>query len=141
MFFSTINIKLIMMNIFDNYYNTKLELDSFKKRLNLISEYQRKFRKEKRQLKKIIEIQEKILYQIERDLKDLTGIKNKIYYEIIINGVTVTKAIDKVAIELEKDSSTLWKYYYPDVKKRITELKLLFCDKSKENLKDDKEGK
>lgn len=124
-----------MINIFDNYYNTKLELDSFKKRLNLISEYQKNFRKEKKQLKKIIEIQEKVLNQIENDLKELTGIENKIYQEIVINGITVTKAIEKVARELGKDPSTLWKYYYPDVKKRIIALNLLSDNETKENLK------
>lgn len=123
-----------MINIFDNYYNTKLELKSLKKRLNLISVYEKQFKEEKKQLKKIIIFQEKNLNQIENDLKDLTGIKNKIYKEIIVNGTSITKAIDKIADEEGKDPSTLWKNYYPDVKKRIIALNLLSNDENKENV-------
>lgn len=125
-----------MINIFDNYYNTKLELKSLKKRLNLISVYEKQFKEEKKQLKKIIIFQEKNLNQIENDLKDLTGIKNKIYKEIIVNGTSITKAIDKIADEEGKDPSTLWKNYYPDVKKRIIALNLLSNDENKENVLD-----
>lgn len=123
-----------MIHIFDNYYNTKLELESFKKRLNLISVYEKQFKEEKKQLKEMITFQENILNQIENDLKNLTGIKNKIYKEIVINGNNVTKSIDKIAHELGKDPSTLWKNYYPDVKKRIIALNLLSNDENKENV-------
>lgn len=123
-----------MIHIFDNYYNTKLELESFKKRLNLISVYEKQFKEEKKQLKEIITFQENILNQIENDLKNLTGIKNQIYKEIVINGNNVTKSIDKIASEVGKDPSTLWKNYYPDVKKRIRKLDLLSNDENKENI-------
>lgn len=123
-----------MIHIFDNYYNTRLELESFKKRLNLISVYEKQFKEEKKQLKEMITFQENILNQIENDLKNLTGIKNKIYKEIVINGNNVTKSIDKIAHELGKDPSTLWKNYYPDVKKRIIALNLLSNDENKENV-------
>lgn len=123
-----------MINVFDNYYNTKLELESFKKRLNLISVYEKQFKEEKKQLKEMITFQEKILNQIENDLKDLTGIKNILYKEIVFNGTKVTKSIDKIAHELRKDPSTLWKNYYPDVKKRINALNLILNNENKENV-------
>ena len=67
---------------------------------------------------------------MENDLQNLSGIENKLYYEIVINGTNVTKAIDKVATNEFIDTSTLWKNYYPKVKKEIDKLYLLL---SKEN--------
>lgn len=122
-----------MINIFDNYYNTKLELENLKKRSNLISVYEKQFKEEKKQINEIIKFQEKFLNQIENDLKSLTGIKSQIYSEIVINGTKVTKSIDKVAHEVGKDPSTLWKNYYPDVKKRIMALNSLSNYENEEN--------
>ena len=34
----------------------------------------------------------------------------------------VSKAIEKISLEEDKDVSTLWKNYYPKVKKRIDQL-------------------
>lgn len=59
---------------------------------------------------------------MEQDLKSLNGIENKLYNEIVINGTKVSKAIDKIAFEENKDISTLWKNYYPKVKKKIDDL-------------------
>lgn len=46
-----------------------------------------------------------------------------IYYEVVVNGLSVTKAIDRVSYKVDKDSSTLWKNYYPKVKQKIMALK------------------
>lgn len=119
------------MNIFDSYYNTKLELNSLKNRLNLILKYQEQYKKEEKQLKEIIKFQENLLLQIETDLSEMTGIQNKLYYEIVINGISISQAIDKIAKEENKDISTLWKNYYPKVKERLIKLNLLSTDKEK----------
>lgn len=112
----------IIINIFDNYQNTKHELGIFEKRLNLILKYEERFKEEKIKLNEMIALQKKILFQMEKDLKELDGIENKLYSEIVINGMRVSKAIDKIAMEEEKDVSTLWKNYYPKVKRKIDNL-------------------
>ncbi len=54
--------------------------------------------------------------------KELFGIENKLYYEILVKGLNVTKAVDKVSKDYDKEVSTIWKNYYPEVKKKIDEL-------------------
>lgn len=113
------------MNKFDNYQNTKYELEVFKKRLNLVLKYEKLVSEEKSELNEIICLQTRLLSQMGKDLQMLDGIENKLYSEIVIKGMKISKAIDKIAFEEEKDISTLWKNYYPKVKKRIDELYLI----------------
>ena len=61
--------------------------------------------------------------EMETNLKQLNGIEQMIYYEVVVNGLSVTKAIDRVSYKVDKDSSTLWKNYYPKVKQKIMALK------------------
>ena len=63
------------------------------------------------------------LNKMDASLKELNGIENKLYYEIIVKGINVTKAVDKVAFAHDKEISTVWKNYYPKVKKTIEKLK------------------
>lgn len=117
-----INLEKIVMNIFNNYHNTILELDCLKKRLNLILIYQKQYKEEEKQLREVITFQEKILLQIEHNVNELKGIQNKLFREIVINGTKVSSAIEKIASEENKDVSTLWKNYYPEVKQKIDKL-------------------
>ncbi len=113
------------MQAFSNYSNTVYELNVLKRRLNLILNYETEIALEKNRLINLIDNEEKMIKQMESDLQNLNGIENKLYYEIVINGNNVTKAIDKVASNEFIDTSTLWKNYYPKVKKQIDNLYLL----------------
>ncbi len=113
------------MQAFSNYSNTVYELNVLKRRLNLILNYETEIALEKNRLINLIDNEEKMIKQMESDLQNLNGIENKLYYEIVINGNNVTKAIDKVASSEFVDTSTLWKNYYPKIKKQIDNLYLL----------------
>ena len=107
----------------DNYTNIRVELSILNKRLQIIETYEKEILIEKERLNSIKQNQLKIIKLIEKDIKELTGIENGIYKEIVINGLNVSKAIEKISQEMDKDVSTLWKNYYPNVKKRIEKLK------------------
>lgn len=113
------------MKALNSYSNTVYELNVLKRRLNLVLNYENEIALEKNRLINLIDNEEKVIKQMENDLQKLNGIENKLYYEIVINGNNVTKAIDKVASNEFIDTSTLWKNYYPKVKKQIDDLYLL----------------
>lgn len=105
-----------------NYNDLKLELEISKERKYLISTYIKKFMCEEEFIDNVIKEQERILEKMENNLLNLTGIENKLFSEIVINKTSISKAIEKVAEEEEKDISTIWKNYYPKVKKKINEI-------------------
>ena len=55
-------------------------------------------------------------------LSKLTGIEYKLFYEIVYKGTNITKAVELIAEETGKDTSTLWKNYYSKIKKDIKKL-------------------
>lgn len=109
-----------------NYANTVHELNFLKKRLSLIDEYEKSLKSIKEKICHLISSNQNFVDQMEKDIKKLSGIENKLYYEIVINGTNVTKAVDKVSQDEFIDISTIWKNYYPKVKKEIDALYLLF---------------
>ena len=109
-----------------NYANTVHELNFLKKRLSLIDEYEKTLKSIKEKICHLISSNQNVVDQMEKDIKKLTGIENKLYYEIVINGTNVTKAVDKVSQDEVIVISTIWKNYYPKVKKEIDALYLLF---------------
>ena len=62
------------------------------------------------------------IIKIENNLLNLTGIEYKLFSEIVINKMNVSKAIEKIAEQEDKDVSTIWKNYYPKVKDKINEM-------------------
>lgn len=118
------------MRVLNNYSDTVYELNILKRRLNLLINYESEIALEKNRLINLIDNEQKVIKQMENDLQNLSGIENKLYYEIVINGTNVTKAIDKVATNEFIDTSTLWKNYYPKVKKEIDKLYLLLSNKN-----------
>jgi len=112
--------------IMRNYANTVHELNFLKKRLSLIDEYEKSLKSIKEKICHLISSNQNVIDQMEKDIKKLSGIENKLYYEIVINGTNVTKAVDKVSQDEFIDISTIWKNYYPKVKKEIDALYLLF---------------
>ncbi len=56
-------------------------------------------------------------------LSKMKGIEYQLYYEIAFNGVNISKAVDNIAERNDKDSGTIWKNYYKNIKKDINKLK------------------
>lgn len=110
------------MKSIENYTNLKLELSLLIKRREIVDEYIKKYIEESRNLNQLINLQIDILNQIEEDFRKLNGIEQKLFKEIIINGMSISKAVEKVAEEEEKDVSTIWKNYYPKIKDKIKEI-------------------
>lgn len=52
-------------------------------------------------------------------LGKMSGIEHQLFYEIVYNGVKITKAVENIADETGKDTSTIWKNYYSKIKKDI----------------------
>lgn len=49
----------------------------------------------------------------------LKGIEYQIFYEIIYNNKNISKAIEYVAELNNKEPQTIWKLYYPNIKKEL----------------------
>lgn len=81
-----------------------LRLETLEKEKEIIIEYQK-------QLEELNEFLKENIKEMETNLKQLNGIEQMIYYEVVVNGLSVTKAIDRVSYKVDKDSSTLWKNY------------------------------
>ncbi len=123
MFFS--NIWIIAMNWLNYYQQMKYEVDILEVRLKMIKQYEKNLEAERSQIENTIYVQSKLLNKIEMSLNTSQRIEFKLLKEIVMDGSSVTKAIEKVAYEVDKDVSTLWKYYYPRVKSKIAELQAL----------------
>lgn len=102
-----------------NYIDTKNEIDIAILRLKSLEEKELSLVKEKETLTNYINKLNAYLKSMENNLRNLTGITNKLYYQIVVNGLNVTKAVDVVARDEDKDVSTIWKNYYPKIKDMI----------------------
>ena len=110
------------MKYIDVYNNVILEVNIIKQKIELIGQYEETLMLQKKNLNKLFQSQIKMIDQMEKNINELTGIENKLYKEIVIKGMNISKAIEKVAEEENKDVSTLWKNYYPKVKKKMEQL-------------------
>ena len=117
------------MKMFDCYEKILAENKQCKQRIKLLEKYQVDINVEINNLIEIIAIQNKILIQIKKDLFELKGIEYKLYSKIILEGLNISKAIEKVSLEEGKDISTLWKNYYPKIKDRLKIINKLNCEK------------
>ena len=59
---------------------------------------------------------------MEENIKKLIDEKNINELKNVINKMNVSKAIEKIAEQEDKDVSTIWKNYYPKVKDKIDEM-------------------
>lgn len=59
---------------------------------------------------------------IANSLNKLSGLEYKLFYEIVYNNINITKAVELVANNNNKDVGTIWKYYYPKIKKELRKL-------------------
>jgi hypothetical protein len=60
------------------------------------------------------------LKRMEINLKSTTGIENELFYKIVVEGYRPTKAVNNLAEKYNKEPETIWKYYYPKIKKEIS---------------------
>ncbi len=59
------------------------------------------------------------LNDMSESLSKMSGIEYRLYYDIIVNGTRISKAIEKIANETDKDTQTIWKNYYRKIKKEV----------------------
>jgi len=105
--------------MFDCYEKIITENKHCKQRIRLLEKYQKNINEEINNLIETIDAQNKIIIQIKKDLSELNGIEYSLYSKIIVGGLNISKAIEKVAEEEGKDISTIWKNYYPKIKNRL----------------------
>lgn len=110
-----------MKNI-KEYANLKHDLEIINLRIKIIKEKEEQLTKEKESLELLSKKLNNILEQIEEKLKELKGIERELFYEIIVKGLNVTKAVDKIAFKYDMDSSNIWKNYYPKIKEEIKKI-------------------
>ncbi len=116
------------MNWLDYYQKMKYEVDILEVRLKMIKQYEKNLADERSKIENTIDLHSELLRQIQMYLNTSDRIEFKLFKEIVMEGSCVTKAIEKVALEESKDISTVWKYYYPKVKKKITELQTFMIE-------------
>jgi|GEM_PF-1994550 len=110
---------MVSILVIKNYNETKNELELIKTRITLLEKNYEYFIDEKKALLEQEKNLKSCVTEMEQTLKKLSGIEYQLFYEIIVNQLNVTKAIDKVSVSVDKDPSTLWKYYYPKIKPEI----------------------
>ncbi|MBS7021078.1 MAG: hypothetical protein KH135_04315 [Firmicutes bacterium] len=106
----------------ENYINTKKTLELIHLRINAIEISETSLMKEKEELYSIEEKLKQVLNKMEKHLKELSGIEHKLYYEIVVQGKNINQSVEKVSLYQDVSVSTIWKKYYPNVKKKLMEL-------------------
>lgn len=67
---------------------------------------------------------------MENNMTNLKGIEYELYYEIVINPINANKTISKIIEEfseredVDRDIQTIWKNYYPSIKKYLKKLEI-----------------
>lgn len=56
-------------------------------------------------------------------LSRMVGIEYELYYEIVVKRKGITRAVECIAEKNDKDAQTIWKHYYPKIKKEVKRLK------------------
>ena len=54
-----------------------------------------------------------------KTLGSLNGIEADLYKEIAINGMRISKAVEKIADKYNKDVSTIWRIYHKNIKENV----------------------
>lgn len=110
-----------MKNI-KGYVNLKTDLDLINLTLDAIEIKEDKIKNLKQTYLKLRDELTTTLDKMEDTLKELKGMEQELFYQIAVKGINVTKAVDNVAFTYDVDPSTIWKTYYPKVKKYLKEL-------------------
>ncbi len=110
------------MKNFKSYIETKKELELIKLNLEALTKKEKYILKEKEELLILEQELDNTLTKIENSLKNLKGIEKELLYELLIKGRKATRAVEIVAFKNDLDSSTIWKGYYPKIKKIMQNL-------------------
>ena len=62
------------------------------------------------------------LNEMSEALSRMSGIEYELYYEIVVKRGRITRAVEFIAEKYDKDTQTIWKCYYPKIKKDIKKL-------------------
>ena len=65
----------------------------------------------------------KIVNLMEATINQLKGVEYELYTLIVVNGVNISKAVEKVAEHNYMEPSNIWKVYYPRIKHYIKDIK------------------
>lgn len=63
------------------------------------------------------------LAEMSDTLSRMVGIEYELYYEIVVKRKGITRAVECIAEKNDKDTQTIWKHYYPKIKKEVKRLK------------------
>jgi hypothetical protein len=72
--------------------------------------------------RKVVDKLKACLAEMTTALEHLTGIEYELYFEIVVNQRRITKAVEYIAEKHDRDTQTIWKYYYPKIEKDIKSL-------------------
>jgi len=61
---------------------------------------------------------------MDSSVEKLKGIEADLYNNIVFKGMKITKAVEKVAEEYDKDVTTIWRLYHKTIKKDVQKLKM-----------------
>lgn len=62
------------------------------------------------------------LAEMSDTLSRMVGIEYELYYEIVVKRKGITRAVECIAERYDKDTQTIWKHYYPKIKKDVKKL-------------------
>lgn len=84
-----------------------------------------------RSLAQEIEYQRGVVDNLKRYINEMSemlgkmnGIEYALYYEIVVNGISISKAVSNIAERYNVEDQTVWKYHYCKIKKEIKKLKM-----------------
>jgi len=108
-----------------SYKDLKLSIEMVELRLEVIENIKCDTRDitEKDRLLEALDILREAVKLIENDLKQLKGLELELYKTIVIDNMSVTKAVEKVADDTYRDVTTVWKYY-KKIKGNIEKIKI-----------------
>lgn len=73
--------------------------------------------------RKVVDSLQQYVNLMNLSLGKMTGIEYALYHEIVVKGVRISRAVSNIAERYNRDDQTIWKYYYPKIKKDIKNLK------------------
>ena len=67
----------------------------------------------------VVDRLKRYIADMDETLSKMTGIEYDLYYEIVVNGTRISRAVQYIAEEYNKDTHTIWKYHYKKIKKEV----------------------
>lgn len=64
----------------------------------------------------------KLLKDMGKNLKRMKGIEYQLYSTVVIDGLQITKAVQRVAEDNFMSEQNIWQTYYPRIKEELTKL-------------------